>query len=699
MDLEFAMKKIILSASFLLLTAMFFGSCSDHSVTPPEPEFANGRVVGTVRGVISDYTTNTPFDSSSVLVTWIDNGKTHSTMCKNSGYYYIDSLSSGTHEITFTGPSTHSVSRITVKVPELNEILDCCPATNKNYHHSVTQNISLYKRSNHVEGRIFYQKSLNNLELAQGVTVVADYRYVMDCPESISEGYNVIPARYNTTTNSSGFFSFDSLPCTPSVIIKTLPYTNSGVEYSPYLKQIPLEDGSSHSMGDMVIYPATNTPIIVQSNFIDSLKFPINEDFIATFSKKMDPSTFEISLYNGGTRIETSVSWTDSITMTISHFIDLRPDRTYTLSIKGKSKDNYTFDKTYTIHTQAGIEFLSTNLEISQGIMATAFPVENNIELTFSMAVNLSDPDNMVELRDENNYMVDFTVSLSADQKTLIINPVGNLEYDQTYTLKFEVHSSIPDDYVTNTETGLSFVFTTESAVTVPSQVTGFALNMGSGWKADYNTTSISFIWNSVTGADKYLILAKDNHKNTDYVYIKSFNASDNITKHTGSINLQWDGGGQFDYYDDDFIITPFCGGNEISFYIAAVNDAGRSILSAPVIVKDETSPAMELLQYVSANNSSSSSVRTIAIDLNGFGSADAEYLDTDYLNISVTEAGGDASYAISASDIRHEWYINGKGVTLYIDIPAGKDGSGDRLTVNCRDNSGNSTSVSATLM
>jgi len=682
----------------VLVIALLISGCSDHTVAPPEPELANGRVVGTVSGIISDFTTEVPFDSGSVTITWIDNGVTHSTACKNLGYYLIDSLTSGTHEIYFQGPVSHAQSKITVTIPELNDILDCCPVTNKDYRHNVTENITLYKRSNHIEGIIFYKFNDNTTALAEGVTVVADYRYTFDSySETVGEGYNVIPARYVTTTNSSGFFSFDSLPCTPTVVIQSLPYTKSGIEYESYITQVSLSDGSSHSIGDVIINPVSAVPIITQNNFVNNNDFPVTSSFIATFSKKMNPYTFDINLYRSGTLIETNISWTDSLILTIDPYADLRPDEDYTLSISGKSVDNNTFSQTYNIHTQAGIEFVSTNLEVSQGIMDTKFPVESNIEITFSMAVNLSNPNTYVHLIDDQGFYVDVNISLTGDQKTLVINPVGNLEYDKTYTVSFKVYSSIPDDYITQSETGLSFIFSTEPEITVvPGQVTGFALDMGSSWHADYNTLSISFVWNTVAHADEYKILARDNDKNTDYVYLKSFTATDNVLKQTGSINLSTDAGGQFDYYEDDGKITPFCNGNEISFYIVAINKIGQSVLSSPVVVKDEVSPAMELIQYSSANNSSPNSV-TISIDFNGLGAGEAEYLGND-LTVSIAEAGGDNNYVLTSDKISYQWYNNMTGATIYLTIPANSNASGDRLTVNCKDTSGNSSSASLIL-
>ena len=518
----------------------------------------------------------------------------------------------------------------------------------------------------------------------------------------MDDGYNVIPARYITTTNSSGFFSFDSLPCTPTVIIQTLPFTKVGIEYESYFEQVTMYDGSSHSIGDVVLDPVSATPIITQNNFVNNNNFPVTSSFIATFSKKMDPSTFDINLYRSGTLIETNISWTDSLILTIDPYADLRPDEDYTLSINGKSMDNNTFSQTYNIHTQAGIEFVSTNLEKSQGIMDTQFPVESNIEITFSMAVNLSNPNTYVRLIDDQGFYVDINLSLTGDQKTLVINPVGNLEYDKTYTVVFKIYSSIPEDFITQTATGLSFIFSTEPEITeVPAQVTGFALymDMGSSWHADYNTTSISFVWNTVAHADEYLILARDNDKNTDYVYLKSFTAIDNVLKQTGSINLSTDAGGQFDYYEDDDKITPFCNGNEISFYIVAVNNVGQGVLSSPVVVKDEVSPAMELIQfqYSSANNTSANTI-TIGIDFNGQGTGEAEYLADD-LTVSIAEAGGDNNYVLPHGNISHDWYNNMTGATIYLTIPANSNASGDSITVKCKDTSGNSSSASLILL
>jgi len=171
------------------------------------------------------------------------------------------------------------------------------------------------------------------------------------------------------------------------------------------------------------------------------------------------------------------------------------------------------------------------------------------------------------------------------------------------------------------------------------------------------------------------------------------------VLKQTGSINLSTDAGGQFDYYEDDDKITPFCNGNEISFYIVAVNNVGQGVLSSPVVVKDEVSPAMELIQfqYSSANNTSANTI-TIGIDFNGQGTGEAEYLADD-LTVSIAEAGGDNNYVLPHGNISHDWYNNMTGATIYLTIPANSNASGDSITVKCKDTSGNSSSASLILL
>lgn len=677
---------------------LFIWSCSEHSVQPYQPELANGRIVGSVHGVVTDFCSNAIFDTAEVSITWAVNGELKSTVTNRLGYYIITDLPSGDYVITFSGGSQYAISRVTVTIPELNDILDCCPLTDSSYHHSVTQNVTLYKKNAGLKGKIYKRESDLSITAAQGVTVVADYTMIFSMDEEDSscvpyEGYNVYPGKYTTITDSEGFFTFDSLPGTHSVLVYTMPHVEGsnewGMEYTP----VPLIQNATVLLDDLILEIATPVPFIVQSNFIGEYKFQLSDDIFATFSKRINPSFFfvELSFYDDGIGdwkiVEHDTSWTDNITLTIDPYVDLLPGTEYTLTLNGRSIDGHSFEMKYTFRTQQGIEFVSTNLERAQDIY-DQFPVDSDIYITFSMPVNPNHMYNYLALYDSEGLYVVTNLSYSSDMKTLIISHPDSLESGHEYTLEFRIYSNIAGDFIEG-----QFTFWTASDLQPPAAVTGFSLNMGTNWNADWNTTTVSFWWYSVANAETYYIFAKDNYQNSDRVFLGEFDAQDILTSQTGQATLPE----QFDYFQDDGIQTPFLNNTDVSYYIAAYNAAGMSPLSGPITIGDGTSPSILLSnQSSSADNSANASSITITIDLT---STTGEYLSS--VTYSVAEAGGDPGYTLPLSAIAFSWntpHYNKTGGTIAIVVPANENGSGDTITVNCLDTSGNTGSFTLTL-
>jgi hypothetical protein len=698
---EMKTKEIILS--FLFVSIFFLFQCSKHSLEPFEPELANGRVIGSIHGIVTDFSSNARFDVAQIKVTWVIDGKMQSIWTDELGYYIITDLSSGEYDITFSGASNYAISRIHVEIPTLAEIVSCCGPTDKDYPYSVIQDVYLFQKNAIVTGIVYTQQDDQTIELADGVTVVADFHY----SDEMNGYYNITPAQYTTTTNSSGVFSFFNLPCTPTINLRTMPYIDNVYSYAVAETTLNLIPDGTLDVGSVVLNIAEDEPFIVSNNFINVENFILTDNLAATFSKAMNTTSFEIQLlkldesnYSDyfdsddfddfdffdldslflSNIIECDVTWSNNVSLNIDPIVPLEAGVEYRLDINGMSSDSNPFSEEFYFETQEGIEFVSTNLERAQNIY-DQFPVGSNIEITFTMPVDLDNIKSQVMLLDSAHSFVYIDISTSSN--TLIIDPQDGLEYDQKYYLMFKVYSSIPGDIAQG-----FFVFQTETAITIPDQVTGFALNESSGWNADWTTTSIDFRWNTVEGAEGYVIFAKDDNNNADLIVVEQFDAYDDLTEQSGNINLPE----QFDYFNDDIWQTPFVYGTQVTFRILAYNSAGIGPFSSQIVVYDNTSPTGMLSQSESVNNIASSNTKTVGILFSV-----SEYLSSDIVYNNY-EAGGDTLYTLPVSLFSYEWAVNMKGGVFTVTIPANQNGAGDTFTLNFEDTNGNKQTYNHTL-
>jgi len=269
---------------------------------------------------------------------------------------------------------------------------------------------------------------------------------------------------------------------------------------------------------------------------------------------------------------------------------------------------------------------------------------------------------------------------------TLTIDPLVTLQASTTYSLSLSGESQDNNSFYAS----LSFV--TEDGeiadTTAPAQVTGFSrISM-----TDWNTTSLTFKWNTVDGADGYIIWASDNQYNPSPITVSIFEDMDYVTDQYGTVVLP----SQFDYYDDDGIQTPFTGGTELTFQIVAYNDSGEGTYSASVTVGDQISPSGLLNQSGTADNPDSTSTQSFTVDLSA-----NEYLSATEPTFGFVESGGDTNYVLPNTSVSLDWDSDIMGVTFTVVVPAGKDGSGDKFFItNLKDASENASSdtVSVTL-
>jgi len=622
--------------------------------------YTDGRVIGTIHGVVK--AAHSGARLKDITVTTVVKGETYWVFTNDVGHYAITNLSPGNYELTFSGSDGYAIMSTEENIPTLQEAGVTNMATSEDFHYTTTQDMSLYSLSAGLTGTVYTKQDDENTTLAgAGVTVIANYE------EAFS------PSWFSAVTDSNGVYSFSNLPATETNII-TMPFSDGTYDYDVALNEVGLLPGVIVTNDPIILQIATAEPFVLTNNF-ENDDFGLTESLTMTFSKTMDASSFDITLSSEYGNVAFESSWTNDITLTIDPLVTLQANTTYSLSLSGDSQDNNSYSDNDNFETLDGIEFISTNLERVDGVF-DEFSVTSNIEIMFTMEVDLNNYNGYAALYDdEGGYLV--STSLSTDSTTLIIDPLYNLEPGQVYTLYWEVYSMIEGDYddgVVN--------FVTMSDVTAPAQVTGFSR----GAMADWNTTSLFFMWNTLNGADGYRIYAKDNGDNTDFIRIATYLSGDYVTGQSATVSLP----SQFDYYDDDGIQTPFTGGTELTFQIVAYNDAGEGTYSASVTVGDETSPVVTSFnQSGTADNPDSTSTQSFTVDLSA-----NEYLSGADPTFGFVESGGDTNYVLPNSSVSLDWDSDMMGGTFTVVVPAGKDGSGDEFFItNLKDASENASS------
>ena len=112
----------------------------------------------------------------------------------------------------------------------------------------------------------------------------------------------------------------------------------------------------------------------------------------------MDDATFSIGLKNSSTNdiVPIYISWDNNeITLTINPLVSLQKSAAYSLSISGVSQNNGNFNEVYSFNTQAGIQYVSTNLYNIEGYY-NEFDINSNIELVFTLPPDLDNIGNSI---------------------------------------------------------------------------------------------------------------------------------------------------------------------------------------------------------------------------------------------------------------------------------------------------------------
>ncbi|UCD38140.1 MAG: Ig-like domain-containing protein [Fidelibacterota bacterium] len=421
----------VIGASILLVISIIgCGRTGTKYEYPP----ADGRVVGVVHGIVQDR--NTYEKLGSVAIAYLVDGDIRTVTTDTLGYYYIKDLFSGEYELTVRASSQYAISKVTIYVPTLEDIGATMPS-GEDFPYSIVENIYMQKKNAGLTGTLYARKNPQELAPASGATVIADF-----------SNWGIEPALYETLTDADGVFTFDqNLPATAYTYIYTLPFTLGGVEYAATASynRWYLTPEATIIIDDIIVDPAAREPILLYSPS-GMTDFPVSGDIQLVFSKAMNTSTFDCELhrdYSYGTELFFDHSWSsDNMTLTIDPYVILRDGTTYALVLSGESEDNAPFDDVITFQTEGveSFELIRTNLEVIDGYYTNEFPVSGNIELEFNMAVDTSGA--TIALRDNSTYLnVTCILQLSADEKTITINPVTNLAYGTNHRLYYELYS------------------------------------------------------------------------------------------------------------------------------------------------------------------------------------------------------------------------------------------------------------------
>lgn len=667
-ETEVVMKRVALWG--VLLTLLFALSCTENITNNYANLESNGRVIGYVHGVVTSANTNARLDS--VIVTWVVGGEIKSTATDGLGYYTITKLPPGYYELTYSGRSGFAISRKSVTIPDLQALAVNNIPSDEDFDHSVTLDIDLYELTAAVSGSVYASQHAEESHPAENVTVIADFSEL-----------DVSSDEYTAVTDAQGAFAFNNLPAARPVDLvyfRTMPFADTSGTYAVAATTINgLVHNGSTTLQPLVMQVGGADPFVVQNNFANG-NFGLMQNIMLTFSKVMATETFEIRLSTDNFTVDLSftATWSGNIVLNIDPDLVLQADKTYLLELTGLSLDNHPFQAAYNIRTLAGIQFVRSNIQEVEGQFLRTFPVSDNIQLEFSKVINANHTDSYVVLFDSSGAPVASVITQTTDGMGVVINPDNSLEPGQPYMAEWLVYSEIEGDF----DTG-QILFMTAGDQTLPGSITDFAIST----RADFNTRAFAFEFSSIPNVTDYHIFAKDNNRNSDLILVGSYASEDHETTVDGNVLLP----PQFDYFLDDGIITPFAGGVSVTFYTVGQNINGLGPYSNAVTKRDVTVPTITAIgdNGVTAFNTTASP-RSVIINVGM-----SEYMGDTKPSWNIVEvktaAFGDSTYTLPNSAVSFEWDSNKMGGAFTINVPANKNGSGDRLNIsNWTDLSGN---------
>ena len=196
------MKSPISLLLVMLVIIALAGCTNEGDITNINEEgYANGRVLGMIHGIVFDAMTNDRV--AGVAVSTAVNGGIVSTTTNALGEYALSNLPSGDYEVTFVAPTVatkavnYAVGMTYFEVPDIDYFDNAEVPNTANFPYSIEENVDLYPMNAELTGQLFKQVDDENLEIAVGVTVIADFG-----------GWGVSPHSYEAVTDSTGTYNF-----------------------------------------------------------------------------------------------------------------------------------------------------------------------------------------------------------------------------------------------------------------------------------------------------------------------------------------------------------------------------------------------------------------------------------------------------------------------------------------------------------
>lgn len=647
------MKRIIFSIPMLLFVVFMLTGCESNTTVTSETggESFNGRVIGTLHGIITTQDTNTPM--AGVRLLYAVEGSNRETVSDTNGFYRIDNLTESTYTISFISPDSNYVDWGEVVAVHFDSAH--ANPSDVDYHVVISRNIIMFRRNAGVSGYVYARLDNETTIPASGVEVKAT-------------GFGgVLNADFSTTTNSSGHYMFSDLPATPAMTVLAMPWTHNSITFGAGAVGVNLIPGASVIADNITVRPAT-ADIVVLSNNFENDDFPVDGTLNLVFNRPIDDGSLVVSFTRSGMDVPfVSSLGPNMITLTIDPAVILRAWTRYTLWIQGRGTD-YT-DFTYAptpFWTERGIELESTNLWREEDV-----GLNETLTFTFTKAIDVDNPNNRMWV-ERSNADILMNWSYSEDNLTLSCTPVGSYIQDTDYTIGYLLYSVLPENFTTWEPS-----FHTLADLTPPSQVTGLALD--EDVEVDWDTRQIWLSWDAIadvaSAGGHYEIYGYDTYHVTDRVLLARFRADQVFGTERRMVSLP----SEFDWLPGDPWQTPFTNNIEVRFMVRATNNAGNGPLSTELSVGDNTPPIISnIIQYGSANNSFSSEETIVECR---FGS-DIEYCAATIPTWEFVEAGGDPNYLLPHDAASWEWDDDMRNGTLTITVPPNSNGAGDELLI-----------------